>query len=73
MTRIRSLLLGGPMLDSDLFDAAAIDRLLSEHEGGKVNHAQPIWLLLTFEGFLANFWAAPPAPANQPDAARQAA
>jgi len=72
MKRIESLLLGAPMLDSGLFDAAAISRLLAEHARGKFNHAQPIWLLLAFEGFLASLHAAP-AHANQPDAAKQAA
>jgi asparagine synthase (glutamine-hydrolysing) len=52
--RVRARLLGEGMLDSGLFDAAGIGRLVTEHESGVVNHAQPIWLLLAFEGFLAH-------------------
>jgi asparagine synthase (glutamine-hydrolysing) len=52
--RVRGLLLGEPMLGSGLFDAAGIARLLTQHESGVFNHAQPIWLLLAFEGFLAH-------------------
>jgi asparagine synthase (glutamine-hydrolysing) len=72
MPRIKTLLLGEAMLQSGLFDAAAIGKLLSEHQSGARNHAQPIWLLLAFEGFLASLEAAPHS-ACQPDSARQAA
>jgi len=72
MPRVQNLLLGAPMLESGLFDAASITRLLAEHESGKSNHAQPIWLLLAFEGFLAHL-AGAPEPANLPDIAKQAA
>ena len=53
MPRLRALLLGPAMLESGLFDPAAIDRLLNEHATRAFDHAQPIWLLLAFEGFLA--------------------
>jgi len=53
MPRVRALLLGAPMLESGLFDAAAISQLLDEHAARRFDHAQPIWLLLAFEGFLA--------------------
>ncbi len=53
MARVRALVLGPVMLDSGLFDAAAIGRLLDAHEAGARDHAQVIWLLLAFEGFLA--------------------
>jgi len=52
MTEVRARLLGPAMLDSGLFDAAAIARLLNQHASGTSDHAGPIWLLLTFEGFL---------------------
>jgi len=64
MARIRALLLGETMLDSGLFDAAAIARLLEAHAAGAADHAQVIWLLLTFEGFLATL-AAAPAPSDR--------
>jgi asparagine synthase (glutamine-hydrolysing) len=50
--RLRARLLDGPMLAHDLFDGGAIARLVAEHEAGAFDHAQPIWLLLAFEGFL---------------------
>jgi asparagine synthase (glutamine-hydrolysing) len=50
--RLRERLLGAPMLSHELFDGAAIARLLDEHEAGAFDHAQAIWLLLAFEGFL---------------------
>lgn len=50
--RIRRVLLDGPMLAHNLFDATAIARVLDEHSSGHVNHANIIWLLLAFEGFL---------------------
>jgi len=72
MKRVDSLVLGAPMLESGLFDEAAIAKLLAEHQSGVRNHAQPIWLLLAFEGFLAGLEASPKT-ANQPDSAKQAA
>ena len=53
MARVRGLVLGPVMLESGLFDGAAISRLLDAHESGTRDHAQIIWLLLAFEGFLA--------------------
>ncbi len=63
MHRVRALLLGPIMLDSGLFDPGAIGRLLDAHAAGARDHAQSIWLLLAFEGFLATLAitaAAPP-------------
>jgi asparagine synthase (glutamine-hydrolysing) len=54
MDRVKTLLLGATMLESGLFDGGAITSLLDAHAEGRFNHAQPIWLLLCFEGFLAN-------------------
>ena len=51
--RIRERLLGGDMADSGLFDMAALAAMIDRHEQGRRDHAGPIWLLLTFEGFLA--------------------
>jgi asparagine synthase (glutamine-hydrolysing) len=51
-TRVRARLLGAPMLDSGLFDAAAIARAIDEHTAGVFDHSQMLWLLLAFEGFL---------------------
>jgi asparagine synthase (glutamine-hydrolysing) len=66
MPRVRARLLGGAMLGSGLFDAAALIRLLDQHESGLLDHAQPLWLLLVLEGFLAD-------QARQAEAPRAAA
>jgi asparagine synthase (glutamine-hydrolysing) len=50
---VRRRLLGPPMLDSGLYDAAALGRLAEEHAAGRADHAQALWQLLVFEGFLA--------------------
>ena len=52
--RLRARLLGPAMLDSGLFDRQAIARLIDEHAGGTSDHSGALWLLLTFEGFLAH-------------------
>ncbi len=65
MAEVRARLLGPAMLGSGLFDAAAIGRLLDEHAATS-DHAGPIWLLLTFEGFLMH-------AAERSEPARQAA
>jgi asparagine synthase (glutamine-hydrolysing) len=52
MPRVRALLASEAFLSHDLFEISAISRLLDEHAGGAMNHAQAIWLLLAFEGFL---------------------
>lgn len=54
MPEVQALLLGSTMLDSGIFDHGAIARLLDEHRSGRFDHAQIIWQLLVFEGFLAN-------------------
>jgi asparagine synthase (glutamine-hydrolysing) len=55
---VRARLLGPIMLDSGLFQARAIARLLDEHESGRFDHAQGLWSLLVFQGFLASEMAA---------------
>ena len=55
--RLRERLLAGPMGDSGLFDGAAIGRMIDQHEQGRSDHAVPLWLLLTFEGFLTSIAA----------------
>jgi asparagine synthase (glutamine-hydrolysing) len=51
--RLRARLTGKALLDSGLFAPAALARLLDEHETGRFDHSQALWLLLVFEGFLA--------------------
>lgn len=50
---IERRLTGAAMLDTGLFDRAALARLLAEHASGRANLAQPIWQLLVLEGWLA--------------------
>ena len=65
--RIRALLLGPVMMDSQLFDRDAIAALLDQHDSARFDHAQLIWLLLAFEGFLAMLQAVPVAlPCREP-------
>lgn len=59
MPRLRERLLGGAMLGSGLFDAAALIRMLDEHAAGATDHAQPLWQLLVLEGFLAGVGGQP--------------
>jgi asparagine synthase (glutamine-hydrolysing) len=52
--QVRARLLSPTMLDSGLFHAPAITRLLEEHASRQFDHAQTLWSLLTFEGFLVS-------------------
>jgi asparagine synthase (glutamine-hydrolysing) len=64
---VRARLLGAPMLDSGLFDRAGLARLVDEHEQRRFDHAQKLWQLLVFEGFLLHAGgAAAPAPGYAP-------
>lgn len=49
---LRARLLGPAMLDSGLFDRAALERVVAEHSSGQFDHSGVLWLLLVFEGFL---------------------
>jgi asparagine synthase (glutamine-hydrolysing) len=57
--RVRARLMGETLLDSGLFAPAAVERLLREHETGRFDRSQALWLLLVFEGFLAQTAGAP--------------
>ena len=52
-SRLRARLLGPAMLDRGIFDAGAMTRLLDQHASGSFDHSSSLWLLLVFEGFLA--------------------
>jgi asparagine synthase (glutamine-hydrolysing) len=56
-------LTGAAMLDSGLFDRTALTRLVDEHASGRFDHAQALWQLLVFEGWLHQGAAVAPAPA----------
>src|ERR1700756_5703621 len=45
--------LGGPVLrDSSLFDMAAVETLLSQHQAGERDHSAALWSLSMIEAFL---------------------
>ena len=46
---IRSTVLGPRALERGLFEPAVLERLVSEHEAGAVNHADRLWCLLNLE------------------------
>jgi asparagine synthase (glutamine-hydrolysing) len=70
--RVRAALLGPAMLDSGLFDRAALEAMIAAHESGRFDHSQPLWQLLVFAGFLAGA-AAPAARVAQEAVAAGAA
>jgi len=49
---VRARLSGEAMLDTGLFDRAALLRLVDEHEGNHADHSQTLWQLMVLEGFL---------------------
>lgn len=49
---VRARLGGAALGDSGLFDRAALLRLADEHQSGAFDHAQALWQLLAFEGWL---------------------
>ncbi len=48
---VRATLTGPELLDTGLFDPAALQRLVDEHEARHWDHSAPIWALLMFAGF----------------------
>jgi asparagine synthase (glutamine-hydrolysing) len=50
---VRARLTGGAMLESGMFDGAALGRLVDEHAAGAFDHSQALWQLLVLEGFFA--------------------
>jgi len=65
----RGRLTGEIFRDSGLFDPAAIDRLIGQHESGASDHAQPIWSLLMFDAWLKSVHTAPAYQSTRSDAA----
>jgi asparagine synthase (glutamine-hydrolysing) len=51
--QISARLTSGPMMESGLFDRAALGRLVNQHANGDCDHTQALWNLLVVEGFLA--------------------
>jgi asparagine synthase (glutamine-hydrolysing) len=72
--RVRARLNGQVFRDSGLFDAAAVSRLIEQHDSGAFDHNQAIWSLLMFDGWLKSVHTAPAAvPVTRDAAARVAA
>ena len=51
--RVRAAILAPAMLDSGLFQPAALEAMIAAHESGRSDHSQALWQLLVFAGFLA--------------------
>jgi asparagine synthase (glutamine-hydrolysing) len=62
--RVRESLCGPALRGSGLFDMAAIETLLNEHQSGARDHSAALWLLSMFEGFLRQVHSG--APASEP-------
>ena len=52
--RVRNSLLAGPILDGGWLNAAAVRKLVDEHQTGSHDHSTPLWSLLMFDAFLRN-------------------
>jgi len=50
--RVREALLGEQMLETGLFNADYLHRLVDHHQNSICDYSAPIWTLLIFEGFL---------------------
>jgi len=71
--RVRERLSSAALLDSGLFDRAAIETLVSQHESGAFDHNQALWSLLMFEGWHKSVHTAPAAMPVARDAASRVA
>ena len=50
--RVRDSLLGGPMLDSGMFNPVAMRQIVEQHEAGTRDFSTAIWTMLMFDAFL---------------------
>jgi asparagine synthase (glutamine-hydrolysing) len=50
--RVRSVLEGGNLAASELFNPRVLERLADQHFAGTADHSTPIWALLMFEAFV---------------------
>jgi asparagine synthase (glutamine-hydrolysing) len=51
-SRVREAVLGSALADTGHFNAAALQRMLREHESGLRDYSAPLWTVLMFEAFL---------------------
>ncbi|SCY12433.1 XrtA/PEP-CTERM system amidotransferase [Thiohalorhabdus denitrificans] len=68
--RVREALLGPDLQDTGLFDRAALERILEEHQSGKWDHGAVLWSLLMFAAFLRQLDREPVYPGAAPAAGR---
>lgn len=52
---VRDRLLGGTAIQRGVFQQAAVERLINEHQHTKINHAHQLWALLTLEMWYQTF------------------
>ena len=52
---VSRMLIDGPLADSNLFNTAQIDRILSQHFQRTRDYSDCIWSLLMFDKFLRRF------------------
>jgi asparagine synthase (glutamine-hydrolysing) len=50
--RVRSVLTGGPMVESGWFNPQTIRTMVDQHESGARDHSTPIWTMLMYDAFL---------------------
>ena len=50
--RVRNAVLGAPLLDTGLFNAATLRKLLDQHQSGARDHSAPLWSVLMFDAFV---------------------
>jgi asparagine synthase (glutamine-hydrolysing) len=50
--RVRQAVLGDRLLDTGMFDTAALRRLVEQHQSGIRDHSAPLWSLLMFDAFI---------------------
>jgi asparagine synthase (glutamine-hydrolysing) len=70
--RVRQAVLGGALAETGWFNAAALQRMLREHESGLRDYSTPLWTVLMFEAFLRGAGqGAAATPASRGDGARE--
>jgi asparagine synthase (glutamine-hydrolysing) len=52
--RVREAVLGERLADTGWFERSTLERLVGEHQSGRMDHSAPLWTLLMFEAFLRN-------------------
>jgi asparagine synthase (glutamine-hydrolysing) len=50
--QVKSAVLNPALLDTGIFNAAFLRRMVDEHQSGAYDHALPLWSVLMFEAFL---------------------